>query len=125
MVISIIDDDESVRVATENLIRSLGFGACSFSSAEEFLRSARLNDTCCLITDVQMPGMTGVELQSYLLERDHELPIIFITAFPVDRVRQKVHAAGAVGFLGKPFDSGAMIQCIDKALSQRLAAMRH
>ncbi len=124
-VISIIDDDEAVRVATESLVRSLGFGANTFASAEEFLQSARLQDTSCLITDVQMPGMTGVELQSYLLEQGHDLPIIFITAFPEERVRQRVHAAGAVGFLSKPFDGGMMIQCIDKALKQRSASTRH
>ena len=94
-VISIIDDDEAVRVATENLVRSLGFGASTFASAEEFLQSARLHDTSCLITDVQMPGMTGVELQSYLLEQGHDLPIIFITAFPEERVRERADAACA------------------------------
>jgi len=124
-VISIIDDDEAVRVATESLVRSLGFGASTFASAEEFLQSERLQDTSCLITDVQMPGMTGIELQSYLLERGHDLPIIFITAFPEERIRQRVHAAGAVGFLSKPFDGGMMIQCIDKALKQRSVSPRH
>jgi FixJ family two-component response regulator len=124
-MISIIDDDESVRMATESLVRSLGFGVSTFASAEEFLQSARLHDTWCLITDVQMPGMTGDELQSYLLEHGHELPIIFITAFPEERIRQKVDAAGAIGFLSKPFDGGAMIKCIDKALSRHSGATRH
>jgi FixJ family two-component response regulator len=124
-VISIIDDDEAVRVATENLVRSLGFGASTFASAEEFLQSTRLHDTSCLITDVQMPGMTGVELQSYLLDHGHDLPIIFITAFPEERVRERVDAAGAIGFLSKPFDGGMMIQCIDKALRRRSAATQH
>jgi FixJ family two-component response regulator len=72
-----------------------------------------------------MPGMTGVELQTYLLERGHDVPIIFITAFPEERIRLKVHAAGAIAFLSKPFDGDAMMQCIDEALRQRSAATRH
>jgi FixJ family two-component response regulator len=117
-LISIIDDDEAVRAATENLVRSLGFTANTFASAEEFLKSSRLRETSCVITDVHMPGMTGVELQAYLLAHDVNVPIIFITAFPEERTRDRVHAAGAIGFLSKPFDGGAMIQCIDKALAQ-------
>jgi FixJ family two-component response regulator len=124
-MIGIIDDDESVRIATENLVRSLGFGTSTFASAEEFLESAHLHDTSCLITDVQMPGMTGVELQSHLLERGNRIPMIFITAFPEERIRQQVCAAGAIGFLSKPFDGGMMIECIDKALRQSSAATRH
>jgi FixJ family two-component response regulator len=124
-LISIIDDDEAVRAATENLVRSLGFVASTFASAEEFLNSSRLEETSCVITDVHMPGMTGVELQSYLLAHGHNLPMIFITAFPEDRTRERVRAAGAVGFLSKPFDGGAMIQCIDKALGRDGSATRH
>ncbi len=124
-LISIIDDDEAVRVATENLVRSLGFGANTFSSAEEFLKSSRLEETSCVITDVHMPGMTGVELQTRLLALGHDLPMIFITAFPEERTRERVHAAGAIGFLSKPFDGGAMIQCIDRALGRDIQATRH
>lgn len=124
-MISIIDDDEAVRAATENLVRSLGFGASTFASAEEFLNSPRLSETSCVITDVHMPGMTGVELQSYLRAHGHDVPMIFITAFPEDRTRERVHAAGAVGFLSKPFDGGAMIRCIDRALGRDGGATRH
>ncbi|HML27990.1 MAG TPA: response regulator [Hyphomicrobium sp.] len=124
-LISIIDDDEAVRVATESLVRSLGFGASTFASAEEFLKSARLAETSCVITDVHMPGMTGVELQTYLLAQGHHVPMIFITAFPEERTRERVNAAGAVGFLSKPFDGGAMIQCIDKALGRDPEPTRH
>ena len=124
-MISIIDDDEAVRVATESLVRSLGFGASTFASAEEFLTSTRLRETSCVITDVHMPGMTGVELQTHLLAQGHNLPMIFITAFPEERTRQRVNAAGAIGFLSKPFDGGAMIQCIDRALSRDNEATRH
>ena len=125
LLISIIDDDEAVRVATESLVRSLGFGASTFASAEEFLQSARLRETSCVITDVNMPGMTGVELQSYLLARGNDVPMIFITAFPEERTRERVHAAGAIGFLSKPFDGGAMIQCIDRALGRNSDPTRH
>lgn len=124
-LISIIDDDEAVRVATESLVRSLGFGVSTFASAEEFLKSARLRETSCVITDVHMPGMTGVELQAYLLAHGHHVPMIFITAFPEERTRQRVNAAGAVGFLSKPFDGCAMIQCIDKALGRDSEPVRH
>lgn len=115
-MITIIDDDESVRVATESLVRSLGFGARSFASAEEFLHSSDLDRTACVITDVQMPGMSGVELQKYLRARGHRTPLIFITAFPEERVRRQVNAAGTFGFLAKPFEGSAMIECIDRAL---------
>jgi FixJ family two-component response regulator len=124
-LISIIDDDEAVRVATESLVRSLGFGATTFASAEEFLNSARLPEISCVITDVNMPGMTGVELQSHLQAQGHNVPMIFITAFPEERTRQRVNAAGAIGFLSKPFDGGAMIQCIDKALGRDSEPTRH
>ncbi|TSJ64029.1 response regulator [Starkeya sp. 3C] len=122
-MITIIDDDESVRVATESLVRSLGFSARTFASAEDFLNSPLLGETACVITDVQMPGMSGVELQSQLRARGDETPLIFITAFPEERIRRQVHAAGAVGFLAKPFDGHAMIECIDRALGERGVAM--
>ncbi|MFT3730284.1 MAG: response regulator [Hyphomicrobium sp.] len=116
LTISIIDDDEPVRAAIENLVRSLGFGATTFASAEEFLNSSGMKETSCVITDVNMPGMTGIELQSHLIAHGFDLPMIFITAYPEERTRQRVDAAGAVGFLSKPFDGGAMVRCIDKAL---------
>jgi FixJ family two-component response regulator len=88
-VISIVDDDESVRTATNSLMRSLGFTAYTFASAEEFLRSLQLNDTSCLISDVQMPSMSGIELQRHLIARGHRTPIIFITAFPDESIRRE------------------------------------
>lgn len=115
-VITIIDDDESVRVATESLVRSLGFGAKSFASAEDFLGSPMLGETACVITDVQMPGMSGVDLQNHLRARGDRTPLIFITAFPEERIRRQVDAGGAFGFLAKPFEGNAMIECIDRAL---------
>lgn len=85
-MISVVDDHASVRVGTENLLNSLGYTVHTFASAEEFLRSAHFSDTSCVITDVQMPAMSGVELQALLLAQGHHVPIIFITAFSDDAV---------------------------------------
>jgi FixJ family two-component response regulator len=114
--IAIIDDDESIRVATSSFVRSLGFAAASFSSAEEYLLSPERYRSICLISDVQMPGMSGLDLQSHLGAQGHRVPIIFITAFPDDKARSRALAQGAVCFLDKPFDSQALSRCIDMAL---------
>jgi FixJ family two-component response regulator len=123
-LVSIVDDDESVREATRGLVRSLGFAAVTFASAEEFLHSDRVGDTSCLITDVQMPGLSGVELQSCLISRGRPIPIIFITAFPEERIEARVRQAGAIGFLSKPFDDETLIECLDRALKGR-GQVRH
>ena len=115
-VISIVDDDEAVRLALRSLVRSLGYVSNVFSSAEEFLGSARLNETSCLISDVQMPGMNGIELQKRLKVMDCSAPVIFVTAFPDERSRACALAAGAIGFLEKPFEGRAMVQLIETAL---------
>jgi len=99
-----------------SLVRSLGFAAYAFASAEEFLASPRLNDTSCLVVDVQMPGLSGLDLQSELAARDRQMPIIFITAFPEERIRKRAEAAGAVGFFSKPVDSQVLIRCLETAL---------
>jgi FixJ family two-component response regulator len=117
-VISIIDDDESVRLATKRLVRSLGFIGHAFASAGEFLQSPRLDDTSCVIADVQMPGMSGLELQSVLLARGNRTPLILITAFPDEGVRARVLEAGAICFLSKPFDGPRLIQCLERALKR-------
>src|SRR5215471_15320064 len=118
-MISIIDDDPSVREATDGLVRSLGYQAAMFASAEDFLQSDRVDETSCLITDVQMPGLSGVELQSELIARGNDTPMIFITAFPEERTRRRALDAGAVGFLSKPFDEGRLIEYIETALQNR------
>jgi FixJ family two-component response regulator len=115
-VISIVDDDESVREATKSLVRSLGYKAMTFGSAEEFLNSAHLTTTACLISDVQMPGLSGVELQDRLIADGHRMPVIFVTAFPDDRLRGRVLKSGAIGYLPKPFNEDRLIECIDTAL---------
>jgi len=116
-MISIVDDDKSVREATKTLVRSLGYGALTFSSAEEFLNSDCVEGTCCLITDVQMSGLSGVDLQKRLIAQGRRLPIIFITAFPDDGMQRRVLDAGAIGFLSKPFSDESLIQCLDMALA--------
>ena len=118
-VISIIDDDDSVRASVGCLVRSLGLQAHTFASAEEFLRSALVNDMSCLIVDVHMPGMRGLELQTLSLSQGRRTPVIFITAFPEKRIRSDAVALGAVGFLSKPFDGAALIECIDRALGRQ------
>ena len=117
-VISIVEDDAAVRAATENLVKSVGFGVYTFASAEEFLRSNRVAETACLISDVQMPNMSGVELQASLANRGFRIPTIFMTAFPDESVRRRAMDAGAVGFLHKPFNGKALIQFIQDAISQ-------
>ena len=117
-VISIVDDDESVRVATKRLVRSLGFVGHAFASADEFLQSPWLADTSCVIADVQMPGISGLELQQLLVARGHRTPVIFITAFPDDRVRARALQAGAICFLTKPCHGTTLIQCLEMALNK-------
>jgi FixJ family two-component response regulator len=101
-----------------SLVRSLGFAAHAFPSAEEFLASPLADDTSCLVADIQMPGMSGLELQDELATRDRRMPIIFITAFPEEHIRKRAEAAGAVGFFSKPVDGHALIQCLDAALKR-------
>jgi FixJ family two-component response regulator len=115
-VISIVDDDEAVRLALRSLVRSLGYVSNVFASAEEFLGSSQLNETSCLISDIQMPGMNGIELQNRLRILDYSTPVIFVTAFPDERNRARALEAGAIGFLEKPFEGCAMIKLIETAL---------
>ena len=118
-VVSIIDDDASLRAATDNLLRSLGYTVYTFVSAEEFLRSAHFNDTSCVIADVQMPGMSGVDLQAQLLTRGHSVPFIFMTAFPEEAIRARAMKSGAICFLTKPFDRLTLTRCLDTALGRQ------
>lgn len=115
-VISIVDDDESGRIALSSLVRSLDCEPSLFSSAEEFLVYPRIRETACLISDVQMPGMSGLDLQSELIKTGQKIPIIFITAYPEESVRKRAQSAGAIGFLSKPFDGQLIVDCIEKIL---------
>ena len=116
VLIAIVDDEEPVRDATKRLVRSMGYHASTFASADEFLKSEQIQDTSCLITDVQMPGLSGIDLQEHLVARGHCIPIIFMTGYPNDSVRARAMKAGAVCFLNKPFDEDHFIGCLDKAL---------
>lgn len=115
-VISIVDDDKPGRVALSSLMRSLGYESHLFSCAEDFLASTERNVTDCLITDVQMPGMSGLDLQLEMGVRSPLIPIIFITAHPDESVRHRAEAGGAVCFLSKPFDGQVLIDCIERIL---------
>jgi FixJ family two-component response regulator len=117
--VSIIDDDISVRVAVTDIVRSMDLTASTFASGLDFLSSDGLANTACVIADVQMPGMSGIELQQALTSRDLKIPMVFITAYPDERVRLKALDAGAVCFLNKPFSGSTIIECIERALSMR------
>lgn len=118
-LISIVDDDGIVRQAIESLVTSLGFLACVFPSAEAFLQSPLIAETACLISDIQMPNVSGVQLQESLIDLGLSIPTIFITAYPDDAVRTRVLGRGAIGFLLKPFNAQSLIECIDSALGRR------
>jgi FixJ family two-component response regulator len=115
-LISVVDDDESVRESLPDLLREFGFLAQAFSSAEEFLASDCVGETRCLILDIAMPGMTGPELQRELTLRRQEIPIVFITAYGDEAVRQRLLKGGAVECLFKPFHESALIEALDAAL---------
>jgi FixJ family two-component response regulator len=117
-VISIVEDDESVRLAIKSLLNSVGLATHLFASAEEFLQSPYVSETSCLILDVQMPGMGGIELQRVLISQGLSTPIIFITAFPEERIRTRVLEAGAICFLSKPFDEQVLLDCLASALKR-------
>ena len=114
--ISVIDDDESVRLATVDLLNSVGLACEPFASAEAFLASGRATETSCLILDVSMPGMNGLELQRRLAVAGFSIPIVFITAFPTETTRSRAFKAGAVSFLTKPYADEELLHCIDEAL---------
>jgi FixJ family two-component response regulator len=118
-LISVVDDDASIRIATGNLLRSLGHTVRTFTSAEEFLGSSHLEDASCVVADVQMPAMSGIDLQALLHAQGHRVPFIFITAFPEGTIRERAMKAGAICFLTKPFDKQTLIKCLDTALQGR------
>src|SRR5579864_1505850 len=121
-LISIVDDDPFVRDATDALVRSLGYGAATFASAEDFIRSDYIHKTACVITDVQMPGLSGVELQRVMIAQGNLVPVIFITAYANEIVRRSVMEAGAIAYLSKPFDEESLIQHLRTALATYYAA---
>lgn len=116
-VISVIDDDESVRESLETLLKSVGFRVSIFPGAEEFLRSGQIEQTDCLILDVRLGGMSGPELQHELIAANRSVPIVFITAHGDETMRLRVMADGAVDCLLKPFGEDALLAAVDSALS--------
>jgi FixJ family two-component response regulator len=119
-LISIVDDDESVREAVGGLLRALGFDTVGFACAEDFLSSGRAVVTACVITDVHMPVMSGLELQARLAREGRGIPFIFITAFPNDQIRAQAMNGGAVCFLNKPFTEAELLAGIGSALGRQL-----
>jgi FixJ family two-component response regulator len=117
-VISVIDDDASVRAATSNLLGSHGYQVYTFASAEEFLQSVRLSETSCVIADVQMSAMSGLDLLTHMRAEGFGVPFIFITAFHEESVRARALKAGAICFLAKPFAGPTLINCLEVALNQ-------
>jgi FixJ family two-component response regulator len=115
-LITVVDDDASIRLATDSLLRSRGYAVCTFASAGVFLQSAELNETACVITDVRMPVMGGIELQAILRAQGRSVPFVFITAFPESAVRTQAMSGGATCFLTKPFDAPTLIKYVEAAL---------
>ena len=118
-MISIIDDDPSFRDAVRRLVKSLGYPARAFASAEDFLQSDAINGAACLILDVNMPGLSGIELQNRLNARGNSTPIIFVTAVPDATIQANAFKAGAVGFLSKPVREDSLIEHLNVALKSR------
>jgi FixJ family two-component response regulator len=119
-LILVVDDDESVRESLQSLLRSVGFAVKVFASAEEFLKASFSCDSDCLILDVRMPGMSGIELHRHLVASDCEVPVIFITAHGSDEgVRSRSLKDGAVGYLVKPFSEDALLNAVRTALGSK------
>lgn len=118
-LISIVDDDQSFRDSMRRLVRSLGYTVAVFPSAAEFLASPRLTATDCLVADVHMPEMTGVELFMHLIGAGHGIPTILVTAYPDDRVQELMLSAGVRCYLHKPLEEGTLIECLHSAVARR------
>ena len=123
-IIGVIDDDESVRMGIRSLLRSLGFQVETFGSAEGLLAFARLDDIGCLIVDVQLPGMSGLDLQRQLAATKRDLPLTFISAHDDPAARRQALAAGAFAFLRKPFSENALIDAVRAALGRAGGTLR-
>jgi FixJ family two-component response regulator len=116
-IVSVVDDDPMVRDSTVDLLNSMGYTALGFETAENFLDSGEVKNTYCLITDQNLPGLSGTELQKFLRAEGYRTPVIFITGYPSSTVRERALGDGAVAFLTKPFEEGVLINCLRSALS--------
>ena len=117
--VAIVDDDESIRAALQGFMKEAALPAQSFASAEEFLGSGELNEVACLVADIRMPGMSGLELQARLNADRRRIPIVFITAHGDENMRLQALRAGAVEFLAKPFDEEVLLDCVRAAIENR------
>jgi FixJ family two-component response regulator len=117
-LISIVDDDELIRDAATGLIKSLGYNAVAFASAEDFLSSRQLSQTACLIADINMPEMSGLDLHRELSASGKPIPTVLITAYPDDGVRKRALSAGVIGYLTKPFEEEDLLACVRSALTR-------
>jgi FixJ family two-component response regulator len=124
-LISIIDDDEDFREALQGLMTSMGFTVEAFSSALDFLERTNIRDTSCLITDVHMPRMTGIELHRRLIDSGYLIPTILITAYPDESVRIRAMADGIIGYLTKPCDADELLRCVSTALERAERGEHH
>jgi len=115
-LVAIVDDDELVRSALQGLLKTVGWPAQAFASAEEFLKSGQQHQTACLIADIRMPGMSGLDLQARLNSEKCRIPTIFITAHGDEKMRMQALRAGAVEFMAKPFDDEALLESVRAAL---------
>jgi FixJ family two-component response regulator len=116
-VIAIVDDEELVRTSLQRLLKMVGYSVAEFTSAEDFLKSGRLQDVCCLIADIRMPGMSGLDLQAQLNAEDYQIPIIFITAHGDEKMCIRAMREGAVAFLTKPFDNTVILDRVRACLN--------
>ena len=115
-LIAILDDDKSIRDATENLLQAAGFSTATFPDAESFLDSARRRSAACVVTDMRMPGMTGLQMYQQLLARGERIPTVLITAYPEATLRTRAREAGIVCCLTKPFAPDELLECVNNAL---------
>ena len=118
-LVAIVDDDESIRETTKDLLESAGLAAATFASAALLLKSRRLNSISCLVTDVRMPQMSGLELHQHLVASNHAIPTILITAYPDERVRAQALKAEVVCCLAKPFAAEELLACVRRAMTSR------
>ena len=117
LLVSVVEDDQFCRESMRRLMRSLGYTVEAFSSAADFLASPHLSETACLIADVNMPAMTGVQLHTHLIEARHAIPTILVTAYPNDHDRARALNDGVVCYLRKPIDENSLIRCVRAALT--------
>jgi FixJ family two-component response regulator len=118
-LIAIVDDDESIRDTTKDLLESAGYSAAVFAHAAGLLKSRRLSQVCCLIADMRMPKMTGLELHQHLVASNRGIPTILMTAYPDERAQARAIKANVVGYLIKPFAADELLACVRRALQRR------